>query len=240
MSQVKTEAIVLRSRNYRDKSKIVSLYTKSHGKMTFIAKGVRDTKSRWGGVLQSMAYLNVMFYYNENRTLHLLSGADFERSFQSIFGEYEKTQSAYRIVELLNLATEENHESAELFELIVETLCNLEIATKNYVNLFFNFELRLAKILGFAINPDEFCGITGEDKLRLVGNLSQGQNMPSDASKTMNLLLSGSFDDFRDIKISPPAEKSIDNFLEFYFRTHIDNMNFMKANKVMKSKEIIL
>ena len=81
---------MLKCSNYREKSKIVTFYSRSHGKMRGIAKGVRDIKSRWGGVLQSMASLNLMFYYNENRTLHLISGADFAKSYQNIYDDFEK------------------------------------------------------------------------------------------------------------------------------------------------------
>ena len=88
MSLIKTEAIVLRSANYRDKSKIVTLYTKSHGKLGAIAKGVRDSKTRWGGVLQSMGYLNILLYYKENRTLHLLSSAEYIKTYSGIYENF--------------------------------------------------------------------------------------------------------------------------------------------------------
>ena len=51
MAIIKTDSVVLKTKIYRDKSKLVTLYTKSHGKLTAVAKGVRDVKTRWGGVL---------------------------------------------------------------------------------------------------------------------------------------------------------------------------------------------
>ena len=63
MAIIKTDSVVLKTKIYRDKSKLVTLYTKSHGKLTAVAKGVRDVKTRWGGVLQPMAYLNSLIYY---------------------------------------------------------------------------------------------------------------------------------------------------------------------------------
>jgi DNA repair protein RecO (recombination protein O) len=71
MSIINTEAIVLKCTNFRETSKIVTFYTKSHGKLRGIAKGVRSSKTKWGGVLQSMAYLNLFFYFKENKDLHL-------------------------------------------------------------------------------------------------------------------------------------------------------------------------
>src|SRR5436853_2939188 len=156
MALVKTEAVILKCSNYREKSKIVTFYSRSHGKMRGIAKGVRDVKSRWGGVLQSMASINLMFYYNENRTLHLISGADFAKSYQYIYDDFEKMQVGYRIVELINKTTEDHHENQSVFELLANSLDSFNDATRNYVNVLFNFEFRLMKILGFEIDLSSF------------------------------------------------------------------------------------
>ena len=86
---VKTEAIILKSDNYRDSSKIVTAYTKNFGKIRCIAKGVRDVKTKWGGVLQAMSYLNLLIYYNETKTLHLLSNAEYVKAYQSLANDYK-------------------------------------------------------------------------------------------------------------------------------------------------------
>jgi DNA repair protein RecO (recombination protein O) len=252
MPQVKTEAILLKGNNYRDRSKIVTLYTRSHGKMTMVAKGVRDTKSRWGGVLQSMAYLNVMFYYNENRSLHLLSGADYCKSFQSIFNDFEKMQTGFRIIELINKTTEDHHESSSLFKLLAGTLEDLDNATKNYSNLLFNFEFRLAKILGFAFSAEELTAKgTNHDKLNQnkpegvlnsgdgsYSHWGQNQELTKGDIKNIIAIASGNFNSLMSLSISKASEKTIDRFFENYFRNHIENMSFSKTLKVINSKEI--
>lgn len=75
MPIVRTDAVILKCDNYRETSKIITFYSRSHGKIKGIAKGVRSSKTKWGGALQSMAMLSIMFYYKENRTLHLVSQA---------------------------------------------------------------------------------------------------------------------------------------------------------------------
>ena len=139
MSLIKTEAIVLRSSNYRDKSKILTLYTKSHGKITVIAKGVRDVKTKWGGVLQSMAFLNILLYYKENRSLHLLSNAEYVKSYNGIYENFDKMNVGFRIIELINKTTVDRHDIKGLFEMLTDCLNTLNDATKNFVNVLFNF-----------------------------------------------------------------------------------------------------
>ena len=49
---VKTDAIVLRSLRYGEADRILHLYTPARGRIGAIAKGVRRTRSRFGGRLE--------------------------------------------------------------------------------------------------------------------------------------------------------------------------------------------
>ena len=59
---VKTEGIVLRSLRYGEADRILHLYTPMRGKVGAIAKGVRRTKSRFGGRLEPFFHLNLVLY----------------------------------------------------------------------------------------------------------------------------------------------------------------------------------
>src|SRR3954447_17326164 len=49
---LKTEAIVLRSLRYAEADRILHLYTPHRGRLSAIAKGVRKSRSRFGGRLE--------------------------------------------------------------------------------------------------------------------------------------------------------------------------------------------
>jgi DNA repair protein RecO len=235
MPQIKTQAILLKGNNYRDRSKIVTLYTRSHGKMSMVAKGVRDVKSRWGGVLQSMAFLNIIFYYNENRTLHLISGADYARPFQGIYDDFEKMQTGFRIIELINKTSEEQQENEILFNLLLNSLDNLNSATKNYVNLLFNFEFELAKNLGFAINLNEYSGVLNMHGSSPNGAYFRNMELTAGDVKTINTIAEGNFNSLMELNISKASEKNIDSFFDSYFKNHIGNFSISKTQKVINS-----
>src|SRR5262245_34659887 len=129
MAIIKSEAVILKCDNYRETSKIVTFFSKSHGKLKGIAKGVRNSKSRWGGALQSMAYVNIMFYYKETGGLHLISNAEYEKPLPAIYNDFDKMQAGYRIIELINRATADHQENEKLFYLLVEALESLDSAT---------------------------------------------------------------------------------------------------------------
>ena len=71
-----SEAIVLQTRRFSESSKIVTLYTRVHGKQSVIARGALQAKSKFGSVLQPMAFLSTTIYRKEGRDLHNLSAAE--------------------------------------------------------------------------------------------------------------------------------------------------------------------
>jgi DNA repair protein RecO (recombination protein O) len=231
MSLIKTEAVVLKTSNYRDKSRIITLYTGSHGKLRAVAKGVRDVKTKWGGVLQAMAHLNALIYYKENRSLHLISGAEYAGSLQGIYDNIEKMNVGFRIVELVNKTTAENHEISGLFELILDSLQMLNNATKNFVNLLFNFEFRLSKLLGFGVNLDN---------IGTLKNSYDDRKLSANDLKFLQKLVKGTVEDLTGVELLKPDEIAIESFFENHFMENFDNISFSKAKKVIFSKEIRL
>ena len=143
MGIVSSPAFVLKTDKYRETSKIVTLFTWLHGKIRCIAKGVRMTNTKWGGCLQSMAYLNVFYYYKENRSLYLLSNAEYIETYKNLQTDNEKLRIAYQIAELINRTTLEHHDNNQIFELLAGSLKCLDNATKNYVNVLFKCEIEL-------------------------------------------------------------------------------------------------
>jgi len=63
----KSKGIVLRSIRYGEADRIMDLYTQDTGLVSAIAKGIRRTKSRFGGRLEPLTCVDFMAY--EGRTL---------------------------------------------------------------------------------------------------------------------------------------------------------------------------
>ena len=59
---LKTEAVVLRSMRYGEADRILHLYTPQRGRISAIAKGVRKTRSRFGGRLEPFFRLNLVLH----------------------------------------------------------------------------------------------------------------------------------------------------------------------------------
>lgn len=72
---VKTEGIVLRSLRYGEADRILHVYTPMRGKVSAIAKGVRRTKSRFGGRLEPFFHLNLILHEGRSDLL-TVTGAE--------------------------------------------------------------------------------------------------------------------------------------------------------------------
>jgi len=219
---IKTEAILLKTTNYRETSKIITFYTRSHGKIRGIAKGVRSTKTKWGGALQSMAFLNLFFYFKENRELFLVSNAEYVKSFNSIYSDYDKMQVGFGIVELVNRTTADNQQNSGIFDLLKNSLEALENTTKNYDNVLIYFEYKLCALLGFGINPE-----------MLKSKLNQGEQ------KSIEYITTGNFNSLLNLNISGQTVKNLEKFFENYFKNHLEHINNSKTAKVFRSQEAI-
>jgi len=72
---VKTEAVVLRSLRFGEADRILHLYTPGRGKVAAIAKGVRRTRSRFGGRLEPFFRLSLLLHEGRGELL-TVTGAD--------------------------------------------------------------------------------------------------------------------------------------------------------------------
>jgi DNA repair protein RecO (recombination protein O) len=163
---VKTDAVVLQARRFRESSKIVTLYTRQHGKMSVIARGVVGPKSKYGAALQPMAFLSTVIYRKEGRDLQNLSVAEQLERFSVINGSLERMTAGLAIVELVNAVMHDEDRNDPLFETLVATLRALNHPDTDESSIQLWFLIRLAVLLGYAVRTEE-CGICDEP---LVGS----------------------------------------------------------------------
>src|SRR5258708_37849791 len=76
MAIVTTEGIVLKTHALGDTSRIVTAYTRDHGMQKLVAKGARKLPSRFGYALEPLSRSRLVFSWEPDRDLHLLSKAD--------------------------------------------------------------------------------------------------------------------------------------------------------------------
>ena len=73
-----TEAVVLRSFRFGEADRVLHLYTADRGRVGAVAKGVRKTKSRFGGRLEPLSHVELVLHQGSGE-LHTVTGCSLIR-----------------------------------------------------------------------------------------------------------------------------------------------------------------
>jgi DNA repair protein RecO (recombination protein O) len=73
-----TEAVVLRSFRFAEADRVLHLYTLDRGRVGAVAKGVRKTKSRFGGRLEPFSHVELVLHHGRGE-LETITGASLVR-----------------------------------------------------------------------------------------------------------------------------------------------------------------
>jgi DNA repair protein RecO (recombination protein O) len=79
----KTEAVVLRSLRFGEADRVLHVYTLAGGRLGAIAKGVRKTRSRFGGRLEPLSHVELVLHQGRGE-LATVTGADLVRSHAAV------------------------------------------------------------------------------------------------------------------------------------------------------------
>ena len=117
-----TDAIILREYDVRETSLLVTFFTRDFGKIKGLLKGVRGPKGPLGYQVQVFTLNKVVFYESKKADIHIVSQCDLTDFFEDIRRDIVKTGYAYYFVELVDALTEQNQASAEIFDLLLNSL----------------------------------------------------------------------------------------------------------------------
>jgi DNA repair protein RecO (recombination protein O) len=116
MKQIVTSAIVLKRINYQEADRIITVITKTDGKITLLAKGVRKPKSKLAGGIELLSTNEITFIAGKGEINTLIS-ARLEKNYDNIIRDLSRTQSAYEFIKLINKSIE-NDAGMEFYSLL--------------------------------------------------------------------------------------------------------------------------
>jgi DNA repair protein RecO (recombination protein O) len=116
----KDEGVILKTIKLGEADRIVTIFTRSNGKVRAVAKGVRKTKSRFGARLEPFTQAELMIY--RGRNLDTITSVDIVRSFDEVRTDYRCLTSAAALAEVVEKMTEERERSQPTYSLLVAGL----------------------------------------------------------------------------------------------------------------------
>ncbi|MCK4350058.1 MAG: DNA repair protein RecO [Candidatus Krumholzibacteria bacterium] len=246
MSEIlKDRSIVLRTYDYGETSLVVSFLTRSHGKIRLLAKGAKKNKSPFAGSLRTGSLGNIVFYFKQERGLHLLKEIENSGIFQNSIEDLEKLCIFQAGLEVLDRSVKERDADELIFDLFEGFIRLLPRIADSWVVLFALYA-RLLKLTGFYPATDR-CAGCGTDlvhgfmaqpqagRITCVACGVDGALFVSERSaRLLSMLMLDDMSGIEELSIQPDERKEIGRFLHFFFLYHIDGYRLPNALQILK------
>jgi DNA repair protein RecO (recombination protein O) len=142
----RTEAIILRRADLGEADRLLTIFTPGRGKLRVVAKGVRKPASRKTGHVELFTRSTLLLAHARN--LDIVSQAETVEAYRALREDLLRSTYAHYIVELLDRFTGDEEESAELYDLLADTLACLCDAENPWLVARY-YELRLLTLAGY-------------------------------------------------------------------------------------------
>lgn len=153
MSLYREEAVVLRTHKLGEADRILVLMTAGRGKVRAVAKGVRKTKSRFGGRLEPPGHVSLLLY--EGRNLDVVSQAESLDNYRAIREDLDRMTDALALLEAVDQVAQEGESNGALFRMLAGALRTLAGAEQRPPLLVGAFYWKLLALEGVAPVLDE-------------------------------------------------------------------------------------
>jgi DNA repair protein RecO (recombination protein O) len=157
---LRTEAIVLRSLRYGEADRILHLYTPMRGRIGAIAKGVRRTRSRFGGRLEPFSHVDLQLHEGRSDLL-TVTGADTIHAHARLRDAAAALDAAGRACDAVARLFESGDPHPEVFHLLCNELALLEDEPRMATlanQLAFRLKLLVAAGFGPQLTACASCG----------------------------------------------------------------------------------
>lgn len=166
----KLEGIVIRTTDYGETNKVITLYTREAGKVGVMARGAKKPNSRLSAVTQLFTY--GQFMVQAGSGLGSLQQGETISTLRAIREDIFLTAYASFIVDLTDKSTEDRKPNPFLFELLLQTLqyinegYDLDIITNIY-------EMKMLNVLGLYPVLDQ-CSVCGNTEGHFGFSIREG------------------------------------------------------------------
>jgi len=232
-----TEGIVLSSLRYNDSDLIVKCYTKSHGILSFIVKGV--LKSKRGkfkaSYFQVFSLLSIHCQVKNRDQLNYFKDVQPSEHVNSLQSNIHKGTLAMFIAEVVKSVIYEEEQNEDLFRFLKNSILVLDKA-EHFSNFHLSFLTKLTSYIGFYPSFKN-------DESESYFNLRDGHFLPyedkyclnEDYSSILKELISLSADDYQSVSIDKVQRAKMLEILLHYYELHVENFRIPKSLEVLKS-----
>jgi len=146
----RAQGIVLRGIRLGEADRIVTFFTQAHGKVRAVAKGIRKSKSRFGGRLDAFTHVDLQLYRGRS-DLDIVTQAEILGRPRRIRTDYASFCAASAIADAVDRTSLERERNVRTFLLMRSAIQALEDGADDPPLLAYAFLAKLAAMAG--LNP---------------------------------------------------------------------------------------
>lgn len=159
MSNIVTDALVLRFANYRDNDRMVTLLSPGMGRIDAIARGCRRAKSALMNAAEPFCAGEYVLSFAHER--YSISQCQIKSSFYELRTDYDKLVHGFYWLSLLESAAMPGEPAQGLFHLALRALAHLNYTDLPPAMLTAAFEMHFVAIQGYSPRMDA-CVVCGK------------------------------------------------------------------------------
>ena len=153
----KTTAIVLHNIKYGDSKMIVDMFTRAHGRMSFVVSIPKSSKSKLRKqFFQPLSMLSLEYDYRPKVQLQKIRNVALFHPYSSLPFDIDKLTVGMFISEFLYHSLYGEQQNEPMFDYISDSLQWFDSSPTSAANFHLVFMMRLSRFLGFYPNLDDF------------------------------------------------------------------------------------
>jgi DNA repair protein RecO (recombination protein O) len=174
-----SEAIILRTYPLREADLLVTLFTRSEGKVHGVARSAKKSKRRFGGALEPLTYVRAYYEDREGQELARLDSCEVLESPLAFEVSYARAVALGHVAELLDELLPEREANDAVFRLALAVLS--ELCSSDVWMPITYFELWMTRLMGYLPDLSEciVCGRTLNGSRAFFHALSDGLMCPA-------------------------------------------------------------
>ena len=154
---IKTKAFVLRTVRFADRKIIVDMFTRSHGRMSFLVPLSQSPRAAVKKqFFQPMTLLELSVDFRPKASLQRIKEVHLSTPYASLPFEPHKLSIAFFVSEFLCHALHTEQQNIPLYDYIEDSLLWLDSCASRYANFHIVFMMRLSRFLGFYPNIEGY------------------------------------------------------------------------------------
>lgn len=212
---LKTKGIVIKEMKYGDTSKIITIYTEDKGKISVMARGANNPKSKL--IAPTQIFTLSDYQFKSGRNFYFISQVDIINSFYSIREDIDRVIYGYYILELADKSISIEQENKNIYALLKRGLEVLSKLEDDYLKFVIAYEIKFISFLGYKPFLEACVNCNSKKANQIKFSIEKGGIICDKC--------------FSEDQFSKPMNKNIYNLMVEFLYAKLDDLENIKARE---------